>query len=325
MTSDVRRRPPVQTNREYNGASASSSSSSSARPSSGSYTGTGKVKTATDFVADYFADVVNSKQVSFREYNYIRATPQNRRAFLILLWDTLRPIGGLSDMLSVADYFSIINLICEDFPFGLVRSAAALVLVDDAVDCLLPFTDFYPAFQLLFFFQEFVAHCRTAYNKCSTATSSTAPPSATVLTADFITNLAAVRKSAQLKEWFLDIEIVKSALVTETIESHDSMLFQLSKSDAVHAAIKTISLKRMKDVQTEIHRAVQRFKADIRSTTRFAFAKADFHRVASSTVVCTCMWFKISPSPSSLNSNCPLFYCKVNLDLHPVSVQRIKA
>ena len=89
------------------------------------------------------------------------------------------------------------------------------------------------------------------YNKCSTATSSTAPPTATVLTADFITNLAAVRKSAQLKEWFLDIEIVKSALVTETIESHDSMLFQLSKSDAVHAAIKTISLKRMKDVQTE--------------------------------------------------------------------------
>ena len=89
------------------------------------------------------------------------------------------------------------------------------------------------------------------YKKCSTATSSTAPPTATVLTADFITNLAAVRKSAQLKEWFLDIEIVKSALVTETIESHDSMLFQLSKSDAVHAAIKTISLKRMKDVQTE--------------------------------------------------------------------------
>ena len=78
-------------------------------------------------------------------------------------------------------------------------------------------------------------------------------------------------------------------------------------------------------MEPRIHRAVQRFKADIRSTTRFAFAKADFHRVASSTVVCTCMWFKISPSPSSLNSNCPLFYCKVNLDLHHVSVQRIKA
>lgn len=90
------------------------------------------------------------------------------------------PIYAISNVLyrlSVADYFSIINLICEDFPFGLVRSAAALVLVDDAVDCLLPFTDFYPAFQLLFFFQEFVAHCRTAYVALLSPSPASIPPS----------------------------------------------------------------------------------------------------------------------------------------------------
>ena len=45
----------------------------------------------------------------------------------------------------------------------------------------------------------------------------------------------------------MDLEIVKSALPMDLIESHDTMLFQLSKCDAVHAAIETISLKWMKE------------------------------------------------------------------------------
>jgi hypothetical protein len=93
---------------------------------------------------------MSSKQVAFREYKYIRETPRNRKAFLLLVWQSLSPVEGQSEMLSVADYASVINLLCADFPFKLVRSAAKLVLLDDALDCLLPLTDFFPAFQLLY-------------------------------------------------------------------------------------------------------------------------------------------------------------------------------
>ena len=47
ITSDVRRRPPTLPNKEHDSAGAR-------RPSAGL---TSKAKTATDFVADYFADV----------------------------------------------------------------------------------------------------------------------------------------------------------------------------------------------------------------------------------------------------------------------------
>ena len=188
---------------------------------------------------------MSSKQVAFREYKYIRETPRNRRAFLLLAWQTLFPVGAQSEMLSVADYASVINLLCSDFPFKLVRSAAKLVLIDDALECLLPLTDFFPAFQLLFFYQDFVSVCRSMFKECKAASGT-----ASVATADFLLQLEIGRATMEQQDLFPDLAVVQSALVEPTIESADALLFLLSKSDAMHTAIGTISRKKIQEAST---------------------------------------------------------------------------
>lgn len=54
------------------------------------------------------------------------------------------------------EYRSLLQLLCPDFPVEMVQSAARIVLMDDAIDCLMSFSDFLYAFQLQFYYQEFL-------------------------------------------------------------------------------------------------------------------------------------------------------------------------
>ncbi|KAM3870061.1 centriolar satellite-associated tubulin polyglutamylase complex regulator 1 [Diretmus argenteus] len=108
------------------------------------------------YFAEYFSSVKNSNHVLFREYNYIRATPHNRASFIRVFWRCYRQIGKSGDLLSMLEFRSLLLLLCPDFPVELVQNAARIVLMDDAVDCLMSFSDFLCAFQLQFYYQEFL-------------------------------------------------------------------------------------------------------------------------------------------------------------------------
>ncbi|XP_068579234.1 centriolar satellite-associated tubulin polyglutamylase complex regulator 1 [Cebidichthys violaceus] len=108
------------------------------------------------YFAEYFSSVKNSNHVLFREYNYIRATPHNRASFIRVFWRCYRQIGKSGDSLSVLEYRSLLQLLCPDFPLATVQSAARIVLMDDAADCLMSFSDFLYALQLQFYYPEFL-------------------------------------------------------------------------------------------------------------------------------------------------------------------------
>uniref|UniRef100_A0A1A8CUL4 Centriolar satellite-associated tubulin polyglutamylase complex regulator 1 n=1 Tax=Nothobranchius kadleci TaxID=1051664 RepID=A0A1A8CUL4_NOTKA len=103
-----------------------------------------------------FSSVKNSNHVLFREFNYIRATQHNRASFIRVFWRCFRQIGKSGDLLSVPEYRSLLQLLCPDFPLEVVQSTARIVLTDDATDCLMSFSDFIYAFQLQFYYQEFL-------------------------------------------------------------------------------------------------------------------------------------------------------------------------
>uniref|UniRef100_A0A3P8S528 Centriolar satellite-associated tubulin polyglutamylase complex regulator 1 n=1 Tax=Amphiprion percula TaxID=161767 RepID=A0A3P8S528_AMPPE len=108
------------------------------------------------YFAEYFSSVKNSNHVLFREFSYIRATPHNRASFLRVFWRCYRQIGKSGDLLSMLEYRSLLQLLCPDFPVEMVQSAARIVLMDDAINCLMSFSDFLYAFQLQFYYQEFL-------------------------------------------------------------------------------------------------------------------------------------------------------------------------
>uniref|UniRef100_A0A672FBQ8 Centriolar satellite-associated tubulin polyglutamylase complex regulator 1 n=1 Tax=Salarias fasciatus TaxID=181472 RepID=A0A672FBQ8_SALFA len=108
------------------------------------------------YFAEYFSSVKNSNHVLFREFSYIRATPHNRASFIRVFWRCYRQIGKSGDLLSVLEYRSLLQLLCPDFPVEAVQGAARIVLMDAAADGLLSFSDFLYAFQLQFYYQEFL-------------------------------------------------------------------------------------------------------------------------------------------------------------------------
>ncbi|XP_072322726.1 centriolar satellite-associated tubulin polyglutamylase complex regulator 1 isoform X3 [Scyliorhinus torazame] len=65
-----------------------------------------------------------------------------------MFWRCFRQIGKNGDLLTVKEYHSLLQLICQDFPMDLAQKAARIVLMDDAMDCPMSFVDFLYAFQI---------------------------------------------------------------------------------------------------------------------------------------------------------------------------------
>jgi len=58
-----------------------------------------------------------------------------------------------AELLSVKEYHSLLSLLCYDFPLDIVQRTARIVLMDDALDCLMSFSDFLYAFQIQFYYE----------------------------------------------------------------------------------------------------------------------------------------------------------------------------
>ncbi|KAK2157422.1 hypothetical protein LSH36_192g04037 [Paralvinella palmiformis] len=123
-----------------------------------------KVNTAK-FFSDYFSSVKEGNHVLFREYSYVHATPHNRACFVRTFWKCFRNIGKKGDLLSVKEYHSLLCLLCPDFPFSVVLKTARIILMDDAMDCHISFSDFLYAFQVQSCFDEFLSKCAEIYKE----------------------------------------------------------------------------------------------------------------------------------------------------------------
>uniref|UniRef100_A0A8C2FZL2 Centriolar satellite-associated tubulin polyglutamylase complex regulator 1 n=1 Tax=Cyprinus carpio TaxID=7962 RepID=A0A8C2FZL2_CYPCA len=102
------------------------------------------------YFAEYFTSVKNGNHVLFREFSYIKATSHNRESFIHIFWKCFRQIGKNGDLLAMAEYSSLLQLLCPDFPTEMVQNAARIVLTEDATDCLMSFSDFIYSFQIQF-------------------------------------------------------------------------------------------------------------------------------------------------------------------------------
>ncbi|KAH9500553.1 hypothetical protein Btru_072247 [Bulinus truncatus] len=108
------------------------------------------------FFYEYFSSLCDGNHTMFREFSFIQSTPHNRASFVVLFWKCYKQIGKKGDLLSIQEYNSLIRLLCPDFPFKLIQKTARIVLIDDALDCLISFTDFIYAFQVQFYYEEFL-------------------------------------------------------------------------------------------------------------------------------------------------------------------------
>ncbi|XP_073869841.1 centriolar satellite-associated tubulin polyglutamylase complex regulator 1 isoform X14 [Macaca fascicularis] len=68
-----------------------------------------------------------------------------------------------SDLLTMKEYHCLLQLLCPDFPLELTQKAARIVLMDDAMDCLMSFSDFLFAFQIQFYYSEFLDSVAAIY------------------------------------------------------------------------------------------------------------------------------------------------------------------
>ncbi|XP_067413777.1 centriolar satellite-associated tubulin polyglutamylase complex regulator 1 isoform X2 [Emydura macquarii macquarii] len=115
------------------------------------------------FFTEYFNSVRQGTHILFREFSFIQATPHNRASFLRTFWRCFRTVGKNGDLLTAKEYHCLLQLLCPDFPMELTQKAARIVLMDDAMDCLMSFSDFLFAFQIQFYYSEFLESIAAIY------------------------------------------------------------------------------------------------------------------------------------------------------------------
>ncbi|NXD09380.1 CK049 protein, partial [Nothocercus nigrocapillus] len=121
------------------------------------------------FFTEYFNSVRQGTHILFREFSFVQATPHNRASFLRTFWRCFRTVGknggkfsGMN-LLAAQEYHCLLQLLCPDFPMELTQKAARIVLMDDAMDCLMSFSDFLFAFQIQFYYSEFLESVAAIY------------------------------------------------------------------------------------------------------------------------------------------------------------------
>jgi hypothetical protein len=81
-------------------------------------------------IADYFERVHSGSHVLGRDFAYVNSTAHNRRCFVRLLVETLRPLEGEGDDaqrgVTAEQLLDLIGLLCEGVPLALVQRALSL-------------------------------------------------------------------------------------------------------------------------------------------------------------------------------------------------------
>ncbi|XP_075136846.1 centriolar satellite-associated tubulin polyglutamylase complex regulator 1 isoform X4 [Leptodactylus fuscus] len=84
---------------------------------------------------------------------------------------TALPSSSRSNLLTMKEYHCLLQMLCPDFPMDVTQKAARIVLMDDAMDCLMSFSDFLSAFQIQFYYSEFLDSAAAIYQDLLTGKS----------------------------------------------------------------------------------------------------------------------------------------------------------
>lgn len=121
------------------------------------------------FLADYFKRVVSGNHVALREYAFISATPYNQKCFIKLFWDNYRNIAETGQVMTCIEYYSLLRLLCHDFPRDMIHNISMVIFLDVSSDNLVSFSDFAYTFQVCFYYKDFLQRCS---EECCNITSS---------------------------------------------------------------------------------------------------------------------------------------------------------
>lgn len=122
------------------------------------------------FLYDYFTSVREGTHTLYREFSFVSSTPHNRKSFISNFWTTFHHISTQGDLLSMRDYHALLCLLCPDFDLHVVQKTVRIILMDDATDCVMSFSDFIYAFQLQFCYNEFCQKCLDIFTEMEETT-----------------------------------------------------------------------------------------------------------------------------------------------------------
>lgn len=185
---------------------------------------------------------ISGSHVIHQDYSYISLNPHNRASFIRLFWKVYKSIGHHGDLLTAKEYHALMQLLCQDFPFNIVQSAARIILMDDAIsDCLMAFQDFLYAFQVQFIYNEFLNSCRELYLSLSISAGNTTPRLEgveSVLFLDGVTDLIANNTYHHPS-----IRVIHRILGKSQKASFYTYLLGIANSDTINATIGVLPKK----------------------------------------------------------------------------------
>ena len=195
------------------------------------------------YLADYFSRVGAGQHVLHQDYAYISTTPHNRASFVKLFWRSYRSIGNHGDLLTAKEYHALIQLLCPDFPFNIVQSAARIILMDDAIsDCLMAFQDFLYALQVQFCYNEFLNACRELYLTLSAEKGgNTTPRLEGVESAKFLEGITAL--IANNSYHHPSIRVIHRVLSKSQKASFYTYLLGIANSDTINSSLGVLPKK----------------------------------------------------------------------------------
>lgn len=120
------------------------------------------------FLHQYFTAVRSGLHVFDRSYDYITATPHNRRSFIKLVWQIFGDIGRSEITMNGYHHHQLLELICPDIPVVLSHQVMDTILlrpIPQQRDTeLVSFVDYIYTFQVLFYYHEFLKECQDVFS-----------------------------------------------------------------------------------------------------------------------------------------------------------------
>ncbi len=116
-----------------------------------------------ELLAEYFKSIKAGTHILFREYTFVCATPHNRVSFVKLFSQSYTEIAARNELMRVADYLSLLRLLCHDFPVSTVEKVGQVLFTQNTMDNLVSFPDFLYTFQTLFYYEHFLSLCELIF------------------------------------------------------------------------------------------------------------------------------------------------------------------
>lgn len=114
-----------------------------------------------ELLAEYFKSIRNGTHILFREYSFISSTPHNRASFVRLFWFSYAEVAIKGDMMQLAEYLSLLRLLCYDFPSEMVQKVGEVLFCHNSMENLVSFPDFLYTFQVVFYYEIFFSQCQS--------------------------------------------------------------------------------------------------------------------------------------------------------------------